>query len=165
MNTYNMKFHAWFREVLGLFLVAFIASCDDSDLIRRVEPTLEIDLHSSYPWFAEASASWIKLKRYRGQALLPDSIVAEIEENPEMALREGWIEIRLMDQMSKRIVVKQNGRGSLITLSKEVLYFNINGGEAVLDVVTDLEWNVEEEQIGGFTFKKVDDTHYFIRHG
>lgn len=42
MNTYNMKFHAWFREVLGLFLVAFIASCDDSDLIRRVEPTLEI---------------------------------------------------------------------------------------------------------------------------
>ena len=160
MNTYNMKFHAWFREVLGLFLVAFIASCDDFDLIRRVEPTLEIqdellmgpvasrqviDLHSSYPWFAEASASWIKLKRYRGQALLPDSIVAEIEENPEMALREGWIEIRLMDQMSKRIVVKQNGRGSLITLSKEVLYFNINGGEAVLDVVTDLEWNVEEE--------------------
>ena len=85
--------------------------------------------------------------------------MAEIEENPEMALREGWIEIRLMDQMSKRIVVKQNGRGSLITLSKEVLYFNINGGEAVLDVVTDLEWNVEEEQIGGFTFKKVDDTH------
>ena len=42
MNTYNMKLHAWFREVLGLFLVAFIASCDDSDLIRRVEPTLEI---------------------------------------------------------------------------------------------------------------------------
>lgn len=42
MNTYNMKFHAWFREVLGLFLVAFIASCDDFDLIRRVEPTLEI---------------------------------------------------------------------------------------------------------------------------
>ena len=178
MNTYNMKFHAWFREVLGLFLVAFIASCDDSDLIRRVEPTLEIqdellmgpvasrqviDLHSSYPWFAEASASWIKLKRYRGQALLPDSIVAEIEENPEMALREGWIEIRLMDQMSKRIVVKQNGRGSLITLSKEVLYFNINGGEAVLDVVTDLEWNVEEEQIGGFTFKKVDDTHLKVK--
>ena len=167
MNTYNMKFHAWFRGVLGGLLVAFIASCDDSDLIRRVEPTLEIqdelsmgpvasrqviDLHSSYPWFAEASASWIKLKRYRGQALLPDSIVAEIEENPEMALREGWIEIRLMDQMSKRIVVKQNGRGSLITLSKEVLYFNINGGEAVLDVVTDLEWDVEEEHIFNIVF-------------
>ena len=42
MNTYNMKFHAWFRGVLGGLLVAFIASCDDSDLIRRVEPTLEI---------------------------------------------------------------------------------------------------------------------------
>lgn len=42
MNTYNMKFHAWFRGVLGVLLVAFIASCDDSDLIRRVEPTLEI---------------------------------------------------------------------------------------------------------------------------
>ena len=51
----------------------------------------------------------------------------------------------------------------LITLSKEVLYFNINGGEAVLDVVTDLVWNVEEEQIGGFTFKKVDDTHLKVK--
>ena len=42
MNTYNMKFHAWFKGVLGVLLVAFIASCDDSDLIRRIEPTLEI---------------------------------------------------------------------------------------------------------------------------
>ena len=42
MNTYNMKFHAWFSGVMGLLLVVFIASCDDSDLIRRVEPTLEI---------------------------------------------------------------------------------------------------------------------------
>lgn len=30
MNTYNMKFHAWFKGVLGVLLVAFIASCDDS---------------------------------------------------------------------------------------------------------------------------------------
>jgi hypothetical protein len=45
MNTYNMKFHAWFREVLGLFLVAFIASCDDSDLIRRVEPLLKFKMN------------------------------------------------------------------------------------------------------------------------
>ena len=32
-----------------------------------------------------------------------------------------------------------------------------------MDVVTDLEWNVEEEQIGGFTFKKVDDTHLKVK--
>ena len=35
----------------------------------------------------------------------PDSIVTLIAENPEMEPREGWIEVRLMDQMSTRIIV------------------------------------------------------------
>lgn len=164
--------------LLGLVALVLSVSCDDSDLVRRVEPKIEIQedlfagpiasrqvlkLHSTYPWFAEASASWIKLQRYRGQSLKPDSIVAEIEENPNMEPREGWIEVRLMDQMSKRIPVKQNGRGSLITLSKKLIYFNINGGEVTLDVYTDLEWTGDVQQSDGFTFTKVDKNHLKVR--
>lgn len=98
--------------IVGLLAIILHGSCDSSDLVSRVEPKLEmqdelfigpsasrevLDLHSTYPWFAEASDGWIKLQRYRGQALKPDSIVAMIEENPNMEPREGWIEIRLMD--------------------------------------------------------------------
>lgn len=166
--------------LLGMLMLVLSVSCDDSDIVRRVEPKIEIqadlitgpassrqviDLHSTYPWFAEASASWIKLQRYRGQALKPDSIVTEIEENPEMEPREGWIEVRLMDQMSTRIVVKQNGRGSLITLSKKLIYFNVNGGEAILDVITDLDWVTDVQQVDGFTFTKVDKNHLKVKVG
>ena len=164
--------------IVGLLTVVLSGSCDNSDLIRRVDPQLEIqddvfigpsasrevlNLHSTYPWFAEASDGWIKLLRYRGQALKPDSIVAMIEENPNMEPREGWIEIRLMDQMSKRITVKQNGRGSLITLSKNLIYFNVKGGEVILDVYTDLEWDTDVKQADGFTFTKVDKNHLKVK--
>lgn len=164
--------------LLGLMALVLSVSCDDTDIIRRVEPKIEVQadlligpstsrqvlpLHSTYPWFAEASASWIKLQRYRGQSLKPDSIVVEMEENPEMEPREGWIEVRLMDQMSTRIVVKQNGRGSLITLSKKLIYFNVNGGETILDVITDLEWTTDIQQADGFTFTKVDKNHLKVK--
>lgn len=178
MKKQNINLHRLWSGLVGLLAIIFWTACDDSDLVRRVEPKLDIEdellvaprstrqvvqLRSTYPWFAEASDSWIKLYRYRGQALLPDSIVMELEENPEMDLREGWIEVRLMDQMSKRIVIKQNGRGSLITLSKEQLYFNVNGGEAVLDVITDLDWLVEQEGVTGLVFEKVDKSHLKVK--
>ncbi len=170
--------HYLLSGLIGLLALIGIASCDDSDIVRKVEPKLEIEeellvapsvsrkvvkLHSTYPWFAEASDAWIKLYRYRGQALKPDSIVMELEENPQMEQREGWIEIRLMDQMTKRISIKQNGRGSLITLSKELLYFNVNGGEATLNVVTDLDWLVEQGQATGLTFEKIDKGHLKVK--
>ena len=78
-----------------------------------------------------------------------DRLVTEIDENPNMEPREGWIEIRLMDQMSTRIVVKQNGRGSLITLQKKIIYFNVNGGETILDVITDKDWTTDVQQEDG----------------
>lgn len=164
--------------LLGMLMLVLSVSCDDSDLVRRVEPQIEVQadlfagpaasrkvlpLHSTYPWFAESSASWIKLQRYRGQSLKPDSIVIEIEENPDMEPREGWIDVRLMDQMSTRISVKQNGRGSLITLSKKVIYFNVNGGETTLEVVTDLDWTTDIQQTDGFTFTKVDKNHLKVK--
>ena len=170
--------HYLLSGLIGLLALIGIASCDDSDIVRKVEPKLEIEeellvapsvsrkvvkLHSTYPWFAEASDAWIKLYRYRGQALKPDSIVMELEENPQMEQREGWIEIRLMDQMTKRISIKQNGRGSLITLSKELLYFNVNGGEATLNVVTDLDWLVDQGQTAGLTFEKIDKSHLKVK--
>lgn len=170
--------HYLLSSLIGLLALIGIASCDDSDIVRKVEPKLDIEeellvapsvsrqvvkLHSTYPWFAEASDAWIKLYRYRGQALKPDSIVMELEENPQMEQREGWIEIRLMDQMTKRISIKQNGRGSLITLSKELLYFNVNGGEATLNVVTDLDWLVDQGQTAGLTFEKIDKSHLKVK--
>ena len=136
MKKDYMNSRRFWCGLAGLLSLLCQISCDDSDIVRRMEPKIEIQemlftgpsasrqvvpLHSTYPWFAEASDSWIKLQRYRGQSLKPDSIVAEIEENPDMKSREGWIEIRLMDQMSTRIPVKQNGRGSLITLSKKLI--------------------------------------------
>lgn len=168
----------WLGGLLGVLLLTLFSACDDSELVRRVEPAIEIqsdlltgpsasrqvmDLHSTYPWFAEASDSWIKLQRYRGQALKPDSIVAEIEENPEWETREGWIEVRLMDQMSTRIAVKQGGRGSLITLSKKLICFTKNGGEVILEVVTDLEWNTDVQEADGFIFTKVDKNHLKVK--
>lgn len=178
MKKYSIYSRCFLGALLSLMALVFSMACDDSDLVRRVEPKLEIqddlllgplasrqvlELHSTYPWFAEASASWIKLQRYRGQSLKAESIVADIEENPNMEAREGWIEVRLMDQMSKRIVVKQNGRGSLITLSKKMIYFNINGGEVTLDVYTDLDWTTDVQQEGGFTFTKVDKNHLKVK--
>ena len=178
MKRQNINPHYLLSGLIGLLALIGIASCDDSDIVRKVEPKLEIEeellvapsvsrkvvkLHSTYPWFAEASDAWIKLYRYRGQALKPDSIVMELEENPQMEQREGWIEIRLMDQMTKRISIKQNGRGSLITLSKELLYFNVNGGEATLNVVTDLDWLVDQGQTAGLTFEKIDKSHLKVK--
>ncbi|MEG1722052.1 MAG: choice-of-anchor Q domain-containing protein [Bacteroidales bacterium] len=160
--------------ILGFALMlGFIAlgSCDDSDLVRRQDPHIDIQdevvagpaserqvimLKSSYPWFAESSDSWIKLRRYRGQMLKPDSIVVEIEENPDMESREGWIEVRLMDQMKKRLPVLQKGRGTLVTLPKSTIYFNVLGGDMTIDVLTDLEWEPETTSKDGFTFTKVD---------
>lgn len=170
--------HYLLGGLLGMLMLVLSVSCDDAELVRKVDPKIEVQgdlfagpaasrqvvpLHSTYPWFAEASASWIKLQRYRGQSLKPDSIVAEIEENPDMEPREGWIEIRLMDQMSTRIPVKQNGRGSLITLSKKLIYFNIKGGETTLDIYTDVEWDTDIKQEDGFTFTKVDKNHLKIK--
>ena len=178
MKRQNINPHYLLSGLIGLLALIGIASCDDSDIVRKVEPKLEIEeellvapsvsrkvvkLHSTYPWFAEASDAWIKLYRYRGQALKPDSIVMELEENPQMEQREGWIEIRLMDQMTKRISIKQNGRGSLITLSKELLYFNVNGGEATLNVVTDLDWLLDQGQTAGLTFEKIDKSHLKVK--
>ena len=103
MKKQNINLHRLWSGLVGLLAIIFWTACDDSDLVRRVEPKLDIEdellvaprstrqvvqLRSTYPWFAEASDSWIKLYRYRGQALLPDSIVMELEENPEMDLRE-----------------------------------------------------------------------------
>ena len=170
--------HYLLSGLLGMLALVLSVSCDDTDVVRRVDPQIEVQadlftgpaasrqvlpLHSTYPWFAEASASWIKLQRYRGQALLPDSIVTEIDENPNMEPREGWIEIRLMDQMSTRIVVKQNGRGSLITLQKKIIYFNVNGGETILDVITDKDWTTDVQQEDGFTFTKIDKNHLKVK--
>ena len=170
--------HYLLSGLLGMLALVLSVSCDDTDVVRRVDPQIEVQadlftgpaasrqvlpLHSTYPWFAEASASWIKLQRYRGQALLPDSIVTEIDENPNMEPREGWIGIRLMDQMSTRIVVKQNGRGSLITLQKKIIYFNVNGGETILDVITDKDWTTDVQQEDGFTFTKIDKNHLKVK--
>ena len=61
-----------------------------------------------------------------------------------------------MDQMSKRIAVIQNGRGTLITLPKDIVYFNVNGGEAELSVLTNLDWDTDIKSENGFTFEKID---------
>ena len=73
--------HYLLSSLIGLLALIGIASCDDSDIVRKVEPKLDIEeellvapsvsrqvvkLHSTYPWFAEASDAWIKLYRYRG---------------------------------------------------------------------------------------------------
>ena len=68
-----------------------------------------------------------------------------------------------MDQMSTRIVVKQNGRGSLITLQKKIIYFNVNGGETILDVITDKDWTTDVQQEDGFTFTKIDKNHLKVK--
>ena len=68
--------HYLLSGLLGMLALVLSVSCDDTDVVRRVDPQIEVQadlftgpaasrqvlpLHSTYPWFAEASASWIKL--------------------------------------------------------------------------------------------------------
>lgn len=162
-----------FRLSAFILLATMLLSCDDDNIEQKLDPGIEITdelvvgptasrnvimLKSTYPWYAESSVSWIKMVRYRGQYLKPDSIVMEVQENPNMDLREGWIEVRLMDQMSTKVHVIQNGRGSLITLSKEKIIFNKNGGEAVIDVATKVEWEPVTEGLEGVTATKLSES-------
>lgn len=174
MKIYN----SIYRTLLGVIALACVlTACDDSYEVRRVEPKIDVQesvtsspqtmrmvvpLTSSYPWFAEASGDWINMTRYRGQALKADSIVFSCEENQSMDDREGWIEVRLMDQLSQRIKVVQKGRGSLITLPQSLVYFNRQGGEVIIEVVTHQEWQPEAASKDGFTFTKVDNGHLKI---
>lgn len=174
MKIYN----SIYRTLLGVIAFACVlTACDGSYEVRRVEPKIDVQesvtsspqtmrmvvpLTSSYPWFAEASGDWINLTRYRGQALKADSIVFSCEENQSMDDREGWIEVRLMDQLSQRIKVVQKGRGSLITLPQSQVYFNRQGGEVIIEVVTHQEWQPEAASKDGFTFTKVDNGHLKI---
>ena len=174
MKIYN----SIYRTLLGVIALACVlTACDDSYEVRRVEPKIDVQesvtsspqtmrmvvpLTSSYPWFAEASGNWINMTRYRGQALKADSIVFSCEENQSMDDREGWIEVRLMDQLSQRIKVVQKGRGSLITLPQSLVYFNRQGGEVIIEVVTHQEWQPEAASRDGFTFTKVDNGHLKI---
>lgn len=161
--------------LLGLFLSFFMRamiSCDDDGIVRRITPELTIqdeisvgpmaerlviNLKSSYPWFAETEADWINIRRVRGHALKPDSIILEIAENTEMANRTGYIEIRLMDQLSKRIPVTQLSRGSLITLPKKVIYFNRQGGDEIVDIITEQDWQFETISGEGFSISKSEN--------
>ncbi len=174
MKIYN----SIYRTLWGVIAFACVlTACDDSYEVRRVEPKIDVQesvtsspqtmrmvvpLTSSYPWFAEASGDWINMTRYRGQALKADSIVFSCEENQSMDDREGWIEVRLMDQLSQGIKVVQKGRGSLITLPQSLVYFNRQGGEVIIEVVTHQEWQPEAASRDGFTFTKVDNGHLKI---
>lgn len=171
-------YHSIHRTLFCIVIFIFtMTACDDMYEIGRVEPTINVQesalagpqtmrqvipLTSSYPWFAEASAEWITMTRYRGQALKADSIVFSCLENKTMEDREGWIEVRLMDQLSQRIKLVQKGRGSLITLPQNLVYFNRQAGEVVIEVITYQQWQPEVSSKDGFTFTKVDNSHLKI---
>lgn len=165
------------RVNMFILFILMSLSCNDDNLVKRLDPGIEINeeltvgpaasrevihLRSTYPWYAEASVSWIKMVRYRGQYTKPDSIVMEIQENPDMEERESWIEVRLMDQMSTKIHVVQKGRGSLITLSKQKVIFNKNGGEVSIGVTTNLEWEPVTDGLEGITVTKLDENYLKI---
>lgn len=155
--------------LICLLISLFFISCKDEKsfepyidvqdevLVGSTGGKIVINFTSSHPWYAEASNTWIQLTRYRGQMSLPDSIIAVMAENTAMETREGYIEVRLMDQMSKRIKITQYGKGNSINLPKDVVYFNINGGSTDISVLTDLDWDVEPKQQDGFTFEKKDN--------
>lgn len=165
------------RVNMFILFILMLLSCNDDNLVKRLDPGIEINeeltvgpvasrkvihLKSTYPWYAEASVSWIKMIRYRGQYTKPDSIVMEIQENPDMEERESWIEVRLMDQMSTKVHVVQHGRGSLITLSKQKVIFNKNGGEVSIGVTTNLEWEPVTDGLEGITVTKLDENYFKI---
>lgn len=165
------------RVNMFILFILMLLSCNDDNLVKRLDLGIEINeeltvgptasrevihLKSTYPWYAEASVSWIKMVRYRGQYTKPDSIVMEIQENPDMEERESWIEVRLMDQMSTKIHVVQHGRGSLITLSKQKVIFNKNGGEVSIGVTTNLEWKPVTDGLEGITVTKLDENYFKI---
>ncbi|MGI6073476.1 MAG: BACON domain-containing protein [Fermentimonas sp.] len=170
------KYHYLILFTVWIF-ISILTSCEDSYDVKKVEPKIDVQelvtsspktmrvvvpLTSSYPWYAEASDSWINLTRYRGQALKADSIVFSCEENQDMEDREGWIEVRLMDQFTQRINVIQKGRGALITLPQNLVYFNKQGGDVIIEVVTHQDWQPEVSSKDGFTFTKVDNNHLKI---
>ncbi len=108
-----------------LFAGIFSVSCEKDNLGKPVEPKLEIQelveveaaggiteipLVSSYPWIASSNADWFKFKKNRGQMKLKEKIVIEVNPNPSSESREAGIQIRLMDQMSANIIIRQKGK-------------------------------------------------------
>ncbi|MDD6253263.1 MAG: BACON domain-containing carbohydrate-binding protein [Bacteroidales bacterium] len=160
----------------ALASAVLISSCDDFER-KVVVPEIDIPdevevdaladrqnivLKSTYPWFAEANESWITLHKYRGQALIKDSIVFELANNSSLDSRTGSIDIRLMDQMTKRINIVQGGLGEYITLSNSLLYFNKNKAEVVIPVKTRVDWTLSKSSENGFSFSMVDQNNLKI---
>ena len=163
-------------SLAALASAALISSCDDFER-KVVVPEIDIPdevevdaladrqnivLKSTYPWFAEANESWITLHKYRGQALIRDSIVFELTNNGSLDSRTGSIDIRLMDQMTKRINIVQGGLGEYITLANSLLYFNKNNAEVVIPVKTRVDWTLSKSSENGFTFSMVDQNNLKI---
>ena len=167
-------------NILGLTAIASVTilnqGCDNFErtvVAPKIDITEEVEidaladrqnlfLTSSYPWFAEANDSWITLHKYRGQALLRDSIVFEVAHNPSLDSRTGTIDIRLMDQMTKRITIIQNGMGEYITLTNNMLLFNKNKAEYTIAVNTRVEWSLDKTSENGFSFSPVDKNNLKI---
>lgn len=160
--------------VLISFLSFAVTGCEDRYKIQKEIPKIEVTeqitsepmesrkvlhLTSSYPWYASASDGWIKMTKYRGQARKRDSVVFYCEKNPDLENREGWIDIKLMDQMTKRVKVIQQGQGIFINLPQNLIYFNNQKSEITLKVLTKLDWEPETPNKDGFTFTKVDSGH------
>lgn len=103
----------------------FASSCSKTPMGTPVVPTLdiqsevvveaeggtvEINLRSSYPWFASTTAPWITMVKYRGQMKLPEKIIIEVDPNNLSTERIGTIKIKLMDQMTSEITIKQKAQ-------------------------------------------------------
>ena len=110
-----------------LLMVAIAASCQKEEYPGPVEATLEIEdlvvveavggqisipLVSSYPWIASTNASWIKMVKKRGQMKLQEKIIIEVQPNMTDAVRESGLQIRLMDQMSHDIIIRQKSNAA-----------------------------------------------------
>ena len=77
--------------------------------VEAVGGIVEIKLKSSYPWFASTNVDWFKVTKYRGQMKLDEKIIIDVTPNTSTESREAILQIKLMDQLTKDITIRQKG--------------------------------------------------------
>lgn len=101
---------------------------------------LPLKVAADYSWTIETAAEWLSLSAAQGTG--EQSVEVNCDPNPNFSPREGEISVYTAD--AERIVkVTQAGRVPQLQATPFFLSFAANGGQAVLEITSEVSWQVE----------------------
>ena len=157
-----MRYFIYKRNSLFLiFLLTLLAgwsSCSDDDNTATIFPDPELSFEqdiwsldkaegeyvmkvkSNLPWRIKSNVNWITPAQLSGQG--DGEIKIQVTENNRVDLRSGVIMAWITEEYSKELKVVQLGIGKQIVPSLESLSFLAKGGEQVVSVTANVDWEV-----------------------